>query len=131
MRRSGQPAPTPSGGEARRSSWPRAAEAFTGRVHPRRADDGLHFDDIRKLLNDQRPVDKGNTVIVIEHNLVVIKHRIGIIDLGPGGGGRRRNPAMHRAPEVTLPRCRGELTEVSLRSPAVRLGRHIAVEQTA
>ena len=48
---------------------------------------GLHFEDIRVLLQVlDRLVDNGNTVIVIEHNLDVIKHADWIIDLGPEGG---------------------------------------------
>src|SRR5207247_10770904 len=48
---------------------------------------GLHFEDIRKLLKVlQHLVDKGNTVIVIEHNLDVIKTADHIIDMGPEGG---------------------------------------------
>ncbi|MFA7682180.1 MAG: hypothetical protein WCX61_04075, partial [Candidatus Peribacteraceae bacterium] len=48
---------------------------------------GLHFDDIQKLLTVlQRLVDKGNTVLVIEHNLDVIKSVDYIVDLGPDGG---------------------------------------------
>jgi excinuclease ABC subunit A len=48
---------------------------------------GLHFDDIRKLLTVlQRLVDSGNTVVVIEHNLDVVKTADWIIDLGPEGG---------------------------------------------
>jgi len=48
---------------------------------------GLHFDDVRKLLDVlQRLVDLGNTVLVIEHNLDVIKQADWIIDLGPEGG---------------------------------------------
>ena len=48
---------------------------------------GLHFEDIRKLLGVlQRIVDTGNTVLVIEHNLDVIKSADWIIDLGPEGG---------------------------------------------
>jgi excinuclease ABC subunit A len=56
---------------------------------------GLHFEDIRKLLSSCKGlVDKGNTVIVIEHNLDVIKSADWIIDMGPeggsGGGGSSR-----------------------------------------
>ena len=48
---------------------------------------GLHFDDIRRLLDVlQRLVDNGNTVLVIEHNLDVIKCADWVVDLGPGGG---------------------------------------------
>ena len=48
---------------------------------------GLHFEDIRKLLGVlQSLVDKGNTVIVIEHNLDVIKNADWVIDMGPEGG---------------------------------------------
>jgi len=50
---------------------------------------GLHFDDIRKLLGVLgRMVDGGNTVIVIEHNLDVIKTADWVIDMGPEGGSR-------------------------------------------
>jgi excinuclease ABC subunit A len=48
---------------------------------------GLHFDDVRKLLDVlQRLVDLGNTVLIIEHNLDVIKQADWLIDLGPEGG---------------------------------------------
>jgi len=50
---------------------------------------GLHFDDVRKLLKVlNRLVDRGNTVVVIEHNLDVVKTADWVIDLGPEGGER-------------------------------------------
>ena len=88
--RLGQPAPTLSGGEAQRVKL--AAELqrrSTGRTiyvldEPTT---GLHFEDIRKLLGVlQSLVDKGNTVLVIEHNLDVIKNADWVVDMGPEGG---------------------------------------------
>ncbi len=102
--RMGQSAPTLSGGEAQRVKL--AAELqkrSTGRTvyvldEPTT---GLHFEDIRKLLGVLHSlVDKGNTVIVIEHNLDVIKSADWLIDMGPEGGSGGGQVVTEGTPEA-------------------------------
>ncbi len=125
----GQPAPTLSGGEAQRVKLARElARVATGRTlyildEPTT---GLHFHDVAKLLRVlQRLVDAGNTVVVIEHNLDVIKAADWIVDLGPEGGeegGRivAEGPpeAVARVPESHTGRfLREVLTQEGVRIP--------------
>jgi excinuclease ABC subunit A len=101
--RLGQPATTLSGGEAQRVKLASELQKrSTGRTvyvldEPTT---GLHFEDIRKLLDVLSSlVDKGNTVLVIEHNLDVIKTADWIIDMGPSGGHRGGTVVVEGTPE--------------------------------
>ena len=102
--RLGQPAPTLSGGEAQRvklaSELSKRPTGHTVYLLDEPTT-GLHFEDIRKLLGVlSRLVDAGNTVLVIEHNLDVIKTADWIIDLGPNGGAGGGQIVTEGPPEI-------------------------------
>ncbi|NCF68256.1 MAG: excinuclease ABC subunit UvrA, partial [Chloroflexi bacterium] len=99
----GQPAPTLSGGEAQRVKLSRElSKIATGRTiyildEP---SVGLHSHDVAKLIQAlSRLVDKGNTVVIIEHNLDIIKVADHIIDMGPEGGDRGGEIVAEGSPE--------------------------------
>ncbi|MCU0683871.1 MAG: excinuclease ABC subunit UvrA [Polyangiaceae bacterium] len=116
----GQTATTMSGGEAQRVKLSRElGRAQTGRTlyvldEPTT---GLHFHDVRKLLEVlQRLVDAGNSVVVIEHNLDVIKCADHVIDLGPEGGAGGGRVIAQGTPEEVA-RVAGSYTGACLRKP--------------
>ncbi len=125
--RLGQPAPTLSGGEAQRVKLASELQKrSTGRTiyvldEPTT---GLHFEDIRKLLAVlQGLVDKGNTVIVIEHNLDVIKNADWVLDLGPEGGTRGGRIVATGTPEQ-IAACPDSYTGAHL-APILERGRSV------
>ena len=107
----GQPSTTLSGGEAQRVKL--AAELSkrsTGNTFYilDEPTTGLHFEDVRVLLNVlNKLVDKGNTVVIIEHNMDIIKSADHIIDLGPEGGARGGLLVVEGTPEVVAKDLKG------------------------
>ena len=129
----GQPAPTLSGGEAQRiklsSELQKRATGSTLYILDEPTT-GLHFEDIRKLLSVlQRLVAQGNTVIVIEHNLDVVKTADWIVDLGPEGGDAGGEVIVAGSPEEVAAHPTSHTGQVpggGARHAAARAGRRVA-----
>jgi len=115
----GQQAPTLSGGEAQRVKLAtELSKVSTGKTlylldEPTT---GLHFEDVNILLNLlQKLVEKGNTVVIIEHNLDVVKSADWVIDLGPGGGAYGGEIIAEGTPE-TIVKSKKSITGKYLKS---------------
>ncbi len=114
----GQPSPTLSGGEAQRVKLAsELGKRSTGKTlyildEPTT---GLHFDDVKKLLDVlHRLVEGGNTLVVIEHNMDVIKTADWLIDLGPDGGERGGTVVTYGTPEMVAT-CETSATGIYLK----------------
>src|SRR5262249_32643045 len=122
----GQAAPTLSGGEAQRVKLAaELARPATGQTlyildEPTT---GLHFDDVRQLLDVvHRLADLGNTVVIIEHNLALIKTADWVIDLGPEAGAAG-GPIVAAGPPEAIVQCPASLTGQVLQ-PVLEAGPH-------
>ena len=119
----GQPATTLSGGEAQRIKLARELSRVPRGNTLYILDEpttGLHFEDVRKLIRVlKRLVDKGNTVLVIEHNLDVIKSADWIIDLGPEGGENGGRIVVEGPPEK-IAECKKSYTGKFLKEELLR-----------
>lgn len=120
----GQPSTTVSGGEAQRIKLAtELAKRSTGKTiyildEP---STGLHFDDIRMLLDVlNRLVDEGNTVVVIEHNLDIVKVADYIIDIGPEGGRFGGEIVAKGTPELMVKKFKDSITSKYLKTELKR-----------
>ncbi|MFM8930925.1 MAG: excinuclease ABC subunit UvrA, partial [Gemmataceae bacterium] len=125
----GQSAPTLSGGEAQRVKLAKelCKRGDGGSLYILdEPTTGLHFEDVRKLLEVLHGfVDKGNTVVVIEHNLDVVKTADWVIDLGPEGGARGGSLIVAGTPEEVAA-CPDSHTGVALAKVLKRTGRYLS-----
>jgi len=125
----GQSAPTLSGGEAQRVKLAKelCKRGDGGSLYILdEPTTGLHFEDVRKLLEVLHGfVDKGNTVVVIEHNLDVVKTADWVIDLGPEGGARGGSLIVAGTPEEVAA-CPDSHTGVALAKVLKRTGRNLS-----
>jgi excinuclease ABC subunit A len=125
----GQSSTTLSGGEAQRIKLAKElSKRQTGRTFYvlDEPTTGLHFEDVRKLLDVlQRLVDLGNTVLVIEHNLDVVKSADWIIDLGPDGGEDGGRVVAAGTPEQVM-KSKRSFTAEALRKMAARAKAKVA-----
>jgi excinuclease ABC subunit A len=108
----GQPSPTLSGGEAQRVKLASELARKDTRSTLYLLDEptvGLHYEDVRKLIKVlQSLVDRGNSVVIIEHNLEIIKSSDYIIDLGPGGGKNGGQVVVAGPPEIVKSKAKSK-----------------------
>jgi excinuclease ABC subunit A len=118
----GQPAPTLSGGEAQRVKIARELSRGRGEHVLYILDEptiGLHFADVERLASVLRElVERGNTVLLVEHNLDMIATSDWVIDLGPGAGEREGGNLVAQGPPASLAACPGSFTGEYLRGAA-------------